>query len=121
MGKVVTDLQSRIVGSPLSTLVGTLAGAINLGFHAAVGTIDWANMRQSMIAAASAGIPVVVGALMKAAPKLDPQASALSQQIADAAAAAAQQAAIDATNRVIADIQKLGNSPTEAGSEGGKV
>lgn len=108
MAKILAGLKDRIFGSPVSTLSGALTGAITLGLHTAVGTVNWADVRQTIIAAASAGIPVVIGALLKAAPKLDPQTAAIAQRIADTANMAAQQAAVTATDKVIAHIQNFG-------------
>jgi hypothetical protein len=112
MSKILAGLKDRILGSPVSTLGGALTGAITLGLHTALGTVNWADVRQTIIAAASAGIPVVIGALFKAAPKLDPQASAITQKIADAVSVAAQRTAATATDKVIAEILKLGGEPS---------
>jgi hypothetical protein len=119
MAKMFAALKARVMGSPLSTLSGTLIGAINLGLHEAIIKIDWTNTKQVVTAALTSAIPVVIGALMKSTPKLDPQTAAIAQQISDAVAAKLQQATTEAVDKAVAHIQSFGTTPTKTGTEGG--
>jgi len=117
MMKTLAELKSRVIDSPVSTLTGALAGAFNLLLHMIAVNVDWTQTRQIVTTAAGTIIPVIVGALVKKVPKLPPEVAEAAQKIADAATSAAQKAAAAATDKVIAEILKLGGVPAEAQPE----
>ena len=111
MAKIFAELKSRVIGSPVSTLWGALVSAGTILLHMASVNVDWAQTRQVVITGVSSAIPLVIGALVKAAPKMSPVAQDLTAKMTLAITTAAELAAAAATDKVIAEIQKLAAIP----------
>ena len=117
MGRIITELKARVIDSPVSTLWGALVAAGNILLHMASVNVDWAQTKQVVITGVSSAIPLVIGALVKAAPKMSPVAQALTSKMTLAITTAAEQAAASATDKVIAEIQKLAAQPAPTTEE----
>jgi low affinity Fe/Cu permease len=121
MGKILAELKARVIGSPASTLGGALVGAFNLIMHMAAINVDWSQTKQVVITAVVTVVPVITGALLKAAPKTNTVAQDLAQKISQATITAAEQAAASAIEKAIAEVQKFGASPAPDTQEEAKA
>lgn len=121
--KLFQELKDRILGNPTSTLGGALVGSITLSLQSLLGNVDWSAPKQAIATAVSTGVPLIVGALFKSVPKNNTIAHDLTQRITAAITTAAEQAAAAATEKVIAEVQKIGSTPSQvpAAQEGAKA
>ena len=107
MKKILSEIKTRVIDSPASTLAGTAVGLLNLLLHMLAVNIDWTQTRQVVTTAIGTVVPMVVGALAKKAKSNNPLAEEVTQKIAESITNAAQQAALAATDKVISEIQRI--------------
>ena len=108
--ELMKSLNERIVGNPHSTLGGTVVGALILALQSLVANVDWTDLRQAIGSGVSAALPVLIGALYKGVPQGDPVIKEMVAGLQTASVEAAQRAAKNAGDQLIAKLQEFGTT-----------